>query len=87
MLLQGGERKLLSILLCRIKLLRYVDVLEKAIDSNSEGQLREAISVARKAAPNDDSDDAENACLNLALGKVLDMLLLDHACPFQSFSQ
>lgn len=68
-------------LLCRIKLLRYVDVLEKAIDSNSEGQLREAISVARKAAPNDDSDDAENARFNLALGK-----LIDHACYFQSFS-
>ena len=51
----------------RIKLRRYVDVLEKAIDSNSEGQLREAISVARKAVPTD-SDDAEITRLNLTLG-------------------
>jgi len=53
-----------------MKLRRYVDVLEKAIDSKGEGQLREAISVARKVAmPDlDDTNDTEIERLNSTLG-------------------
>lgn len=54
-------------------MLRYSDVLEKAIDSKDEEQLREAISAARKAVPSDETDrtdDAEISRLNFTLGTV-----------------
>lgn len=55
-------------------MLRYSDVLEKAIDSKDEEQLREAISAARKAVPSDETDRTDDADeisrLNFTLGTV-----------------
>lgn len=52
-----------------------------SVGANSWSGISESEKPSRaRKAPNDDSDDAENARLNLALGNVLDML--NHACPF-----